>query len=208
MSSSQAAATGIAAARLCAISFQSRATPSPASLIAMSDASEPPVLPVADSIGEIQVFPRPVVWMAGGLIVALAAFGLVEGVRGAMSGGGAGNGGQVVLPSGDAVSAAAAAPMSSSDQWSALSGPSMSSAASQKPAPAAAKARANTDEDETNTDEDAEAQSATPSEPTTPLVHTAPLRPPPPVQSADQPVPMPESPEPPPPGAAEPEPRY
>ncbi len=150
----------------------------------MSDASKPPILPVADSIGEIQVFPRPVVWMAGLFILVLAAFGLYQGVRGAMSSASAA-GGQGVLASGDAVSAAAATPISSSGQWSTLSGPAMSSAASAPKAVSAAPPSNARDDDNTVDDSTAPA-SAAPDSASAPSAAA-------PDQSAEQPVPMPES---------------
>jgi len=182
------AASGIAEAGLCGHIFGSRFLFVAKLKIAMSDAPPKPVLPVADSIGEIQVFPRPVVWTAGLVIVALAGFGLYQGVRGVISGGAAGSGQEGGQPSGDAVSAAAAAAISSSAQWSALNGPAMSSASSQKAASAAQPTNSD------DSDDSDEPESAAPA-----AVSAAP--PAPPAPSAEQPVPMPDSSAPPAPAA-------
>jgi len=184
-----AEASGIAEAGLCGHIFGSRFLFVTSQISPMSDAPPKPVLPVADSIGEIQVFPRPVVWTAGLVILALAAFGLYQGVRGVMSGGAAGGGQEGGQPSGDAVSAAAAAPIASSAQWSALNGPAMSAASSQKAVSAAPPT--NTDD----SDDSDEPESAAPV-----VVSAAP----PPAASAEQPVPMPDSSAPPAPAAPTP----
>jgi hypothetical protein len=154
-------------------------------LTGMSDEHQPEPWSIADTIGELRPFPRPVVWAAGGVIAVIAALGLYQGIRGGMNVG-AGNGGQEEAATGDAVSAQAAQPLSSSSQWSALSGPAMASSA----APAAASsAQAQDDNEEAD---DSEAPAAPP-----PVVSAAPAQQPAsaaapttqPASSAAQPLP-------------------
>ena len=143
----------------------------------MSDApeTEPDLLPMPADIGVIRIFPRPVVWAAGLIIIGLGGFGLYQGIHGALTGGAGGNG-QGDQPTGDAVSAAAAAPISGNPQWSALNGPAMGPTNAPK---AASAAPANTDE----TDDSSADESAAP-----PAVSAAP-----PAASAQAPAPPPPS---------------
>ncbi len=150
----------------------------------MSDEQQPEPWSIADTIGELRPFPRPVVWAAGLVIAVIAAFGLYQGIRGGMNVG-AGNGGQEEAATGDAVSAQAAQPLTSSSQWSALSGPAMASSAA-PPAASAAQAQDNNEEAD-----DSEAPAAPPP----PVVSAAPAQqpasaaPPQPAASAAQPLP-------------------
>lgn len=82
-----------------------------------------PELP--DSVGQIQPFPRPVVWTAGVIIVLLAGFGLFQGIHGAASRNAGGEHDEESVAG--AVSAQAATPLPANTQWSALSGPAMGS---------------------------------------------------------------------------------
>jgi hypothetical protein len=99
---------------------------------------------IPDNIGEVRLFPRPIVWTAGMVILALAVIGLVQGVRGALSGGAAGNGQEELTPGG-AVSAQAAQALSGASQWSTLSGAAVasSSAAAAAPQPQASSSNEN-----------------------------------------------------------------
>jgi hypothetical protein len=119
----------------------------------MSDAPDPAPqhFEVAETIGEIHVFPRPVVWTAGLVIAAVAAFGLYQGVKGGISGQAAGNG-QGELATGDAVSAQAAAPLPANTQWSTINGPAMG-------APSAPKAASSTPDDSDAADDSDEPDS-------------------------------------------------
>jgi hypothetical protein len=102
---------------------------------------------IPENIGEIRLFPRPIVWAAGMVILAMAVIGLVQGMRGALTGGASG-GGQEEMTTSGAVSAQAAQPLSGAGQWSALSGAAIasSSAASAAPAPHASSSDENQSE--------------------------------------------------------------
>jgi hypothetical protein len=120
---------------------------------------------IPENIGEIRIFPRPIVWTAGMVILALAVIGLVQGIRGALTGGAAG-GSQEEMTTGGAVSAQAAQPLSGTAQWSALSGAAIasSSAASAAPAPATSSS----DESQNESSDETPTVSAAPPPPPAP----------------------------------------
>src|SRR5580692_1072027 len=110
-----------------------------------------PELP--DGVGQIQPFPRPVVWTAGLIIVLLGLFGLYQGFHGASSRGA--RGGDEEEGGGGAVSAQAAVPMPANSQWSTLNGPAMNA-----PAPKAQSTASASNEDEDSTAPQSEAPGA------------------------------------------------
>jgi hypothetical protein len=125
---------------------------------------------IPENLGEIRIFPRPVVWTAGLVIVALAAVGLYQGIHGAISGGAAGSGQEEEINPAGAISAQAAQPLSNAGPWSTLSGAAMASASAASGAPPVSSA--SSDDNQDNSSDNA---------PVTPTVSTVRL-PPPPVQ--------------------------
>jgi hypothetical protein len=105
---------------------------------------------IPENIGEIRIFPRPIVWTAGMVILALAAIGLVQGVRGALTGGASGSGQEEETSTSGAVSAQAAQPLSGAAQWSALSGASVASSSAASAAPAAQSSSNDETQDESS----------------------------------------------------------
>ncbi|HKT53538.1 MAG TPA: hypothetical protein VJP88_03740 [Caulobacteraceae bacterium] len=119
------------------------------------DSETPFRLPdLPDGIGQIQPFPRPVVWSAALIILLLGVFGLYEGFHGASSRGARGGGDEEEGGSG-AVSAQAATPIPANTQWSTLSGPAMI-----PPTPKASSSAATSSEDEAASEPESEAPSA------------------------------------------------
>jgi hypothetical protein len=120
---------------------------------------------IPENIGEIRLFPRPVVWTAGMVILALAVIGLAQGIRGAMTGGGAGSGQEEETTSTGAVSAQAAQPLSGAAPWSALSGAAMASSSAASAAPAAQAASSDQNQDESSDQTPAPAEAPPPPPP-------------------------------------------
>jgi hypothetical protein len=143
------------------------------------------VLPIDEEAGVIRLFPRPVVWTAALVIVALGGFGLYQGIKGGMSGGGAG-GGQSEPLTGDAVSAAAAAPIPSNTEWSTLNGPAMGQPAAPKAASSAPTT--NTDDTDDSSADDSEAPPAASAAPTAVSAQPPAAQPAPTVDSSQVPT--------------------
>ncbi|HLK25215.1 MAG TPA: hypothetical protein VKT30_11190 [Caulobacteraceae bacterium] len=113
---------------------------------------------IPDNLGEIRLFPRPVVWAAAAVIAAMAGVGLVQGLRGAIAGGAAGSNQEEISTSG-AVSAQAAQPLSANPQWSALSGAAMASSSA---ASSAASSSAESEQEDVTSESAGEESAAAP----------------------------------------------
>jgi len=128
---------------------------------------------IPENIGEIRLFPRPVVWTAGMVILALAVIGLAQGIRGAMTGGAAGSGQEEETTTTGAVSAQAAQPLSGAAPWSALSGAAMASSSAASAAPAAQAA--SSDQNQSESSDQTQASAAAPPPPPPAPVSPAPV---------------------------------